>query len=182
MDIISRKVAINQELIKYFTGKECKNGHISERYTVSRVCVCFKLEYGRIPEVAQKGREQKAAYKLANGPHVKKTRLAWEKRNPGKMAQHTARRKALKLQATPIWANKDAIEIIYEESSNRSENTHVDHVLPLQGTIVCGLHVETNLQIILAHDNLTKHNSIDQDVESEYQLNLTAQCAKSHAL
>lgn len=64
-------------------------------------------------------------------------------------------RKALKLDRVPLWANLDKIKEIY---SKCPEGYHVDHIIPLQGTLVSGLHVENNLQYLTAKDNLEKHN------------------------
>ena len=68
---------------------------------------------------------------------------------------------------TPAWANMDKMNAIYKECKRISEETgilhHVDHIIPLNGRIVSGLHVETNLQIITAHENLSKHNSFTGD-------------------
>jgi len=55
----------------------------------------------------------------------------------------------------PLWADKDLISAFYR---NRPEGYHVDHIIPLRGDIVCGLHVETNLQYLPAHENLSKGN------------------------
>jgi len=70
--------------------------------------------------------------------------------------QHLTNLRVEKIRkATPIWANLDTIKEIYK---NRPEGYHVDHIIPLQGTKVCGLHVENNLQYLLAKDNLVKGN------------------------
>lgn len=59
-----------------------------------------------------------------------------------------------KLQ-TPKWANLEAIAEFYR---NRPEGYHVDHIVPLNGVDVSGLHVLENLQYLLAKDNLSKGN------------------------
>ena len=71
---------------------------------------------------------------------------------------HTYRTKLQKLdikQRTPSWANLNKIKEIY---SSCPDGFHVDHIVPLRGTNVCGLHVEYNLQHLYAEDNLIKGN------------------------
>lgn len=63
--------------------------------------------------------------------------------------------RASKLDRTPIWADLEKIKTIYK---NCPKGYHVDHIIPLQGDIVSGLHVESNLQYLLAKDNLEKSN------------------------
>lgn len=70
-------------------------------------------------------------------------------------AARTAKYRAKKLQATPQWANIEAIKEFYE---NCPEGHHVDHIIPLNGTNVCGLHVIENLQYLPAKENLKKSN------------------------
>jgi len=60
-------------------------------------------------------------------------------------------------QATPKWADLSKIKEIY---SKRPLGYHVDHIIPLKGENVCGLHVHYNLQYLKAIDNLKKGNSI----------------------
>lgn len=67
-----------------------------------------------------------------------------------------------KLEATPSWADLDKIRIVYQKSQWLSKLTglkyHVDHVVPLQGIGVCGLHVWDNLQILEDTINCSKRN------------------------
>jgi hypothetical protein len=69
--------------------------------------------------------------------------------------EYQARKKANKLQRTPAWANLDKIAEIY---ANCPEGYHVDHIIPLQGELVSGLHVENNLQYLSALENIQKSN------------------------
>lgn len=70
-------------------------------------------------------------------------------------------RSALKLkrikQSTPLWANLEKIKAIYLDRPN---GYHVDHIIPLKGLNVCGLHVENNLQYLTAKENKQKSNKL----------------------
>jgi hypothetical protein len=69
----------------------------------------------------------------------------------------------VKSRVTPKWANKFKIKELYGEAKRLSEITgevyHVDHIVPLRHKDVCGLHVENNLRVVPAKDNLQKSNS-----------------------
>ncbi len=63
-----------------------------------------------------------------------------------------------KFQQIPEWANMNAIKDIYK---NCPSGFHVDHIIPLKGKTVCGLHIETNLQYLPANENLAKGNKFE---------------------
>lgn len=121
--------------------------------------------YEQFPE---KRVESSKKYRNNNKKLIKR----WRGQNNGVINAYTAQRYARKLQATPAWVDLEKIKVIYEQSSITTEPTHVDHVIPLQGEIVCGLHVEYNLQIITPQENIKKSNKIDQEFESAKQLHL----------
>jgi hypothetical protein len=82
--------------------------------------------------------------------------------NLDKYAAKESFRRAMKMQRIPAWADKKDILKFYELARKKTQETniqyHVDHIIPLQGKNVCGLHVENNLQILSAQDNLIKGN------------------------
>jgi 5-methylcytosine-specific restriction endonuclease McrA len=106
--------------------------------------------------------------------HLERQRI-WCKNNPEKvklfkhaqpamMAQRTMRYYAAKIQAVPIWADFEKINDVYNRAKKMSLlndiELHVDHIVPLKGKNVCGLHVHYNLQIITADKNRRKANKL----------------------
>ena len=83
-------------------------------------------------------------------------------RHSQKINALTAYHRALRLKATPVWANRFFISEAYDLAKLRTKVTgirwHVDHIVPLKSAIVCGLHVEQNLQVIPAARNQSKGN------------------------
>lgn len=69
-----------------------------------------------------------------------------------------AKRRASKLNATPKWSQDYDIKEFYK---NRPDGYHVDHIIPLQSDIVCGLHIINNLQYLPASENLKKGNRLE---------------------
>lgn len=86
----------------------------------------------------------------------------WGQENADQVNARTAKRRATKLNATPAWADAFLMKEAYILASLRTKvrgfKWHVDHVVPLQSKIVCGLHVENNLRVIPAKDNRVKSN------------------------
>jgi hypothetical protein len=92
----------------------------------------------------------------------------WARNNSHKRSASQRRREILKFQATPLWGDEFVIEEIYHLSKLRSELTgvkwHVDHIVPINSEIVCGLHVESNLQVIPGILNISKGNRFWPDM------------------
>lgn len=87
---------------------------------------------------------------------------ARRKANLDKDAAKVAKRRAGKFQATPAWADQEGIKDFYFSAKTLTDlfhkPYHVDHIVPLQSKLVCGLHVPVNLQVLLGADNLSKRN------------------------
>ena len=85
--------------------------------------------------------------------------------DPAKTHAKSAARRAQKLQATPNWADLAAIDAIYRNAQKLSVQTgtkhDVDHIVPLKGKNVSGLHVHHNLRIVPAAINRRKFNKLD---------------------
>jgi len=103
------------------------------------------------------------AFKSKNRNKVKE----WFINNPSKVLEQSARKRATKLLRVPIWADKKEIKRIYEIACRKSNiegrKYHVDHIIPLRGKLVSGLHIPSNLQVILELENLAKSNKFIQE-------------------
>lgn len=89
----------------------------------------------------------------------RETRLAaqrrWRFRNREKMRAACAEYAAMKFRAVPPWADLEDIKRIYRRCP---EGLEVDHIVPLKGRNVCGLHVSNNLQYLTRAQNMSKAN------------------------
>lgn len=86
---------------------------------------------------------------------------AWKKANRGAVNADKMRRIASQRNATPAWADRGAIRKIYEQSAGLrllGFDVEVDHLVPLNSPLVCGLHVEANLRIVPTKVNQQKGN------------------------
>lgn len=82
---------------------------------------------------------------------------------------YASNRRASKRNASPLWADRKKIKDIYTQAkilSLSGISHHVDHIIPLQNKNVCGLHVENNLRIITASENIKKSNKFDGDINA----------------
>lgn len=102
-------------------------------------------------------------------PKIREKRLQsgknYYENNKSQALARYAKRRAAKLQRTPNWLSKQHIQdikILYERAYKikifTGEIWHVDHIIPLQGRDVSGLHVPWNLQLLPAKENLSKSN------------------------
>lgn len=121
---------------------------------------------------SQRGREknpERRKERLRANPEKREAELArarqYKKENAAKVNAIQARRKAVKRGATPAWANQFFIDEAYELARLRTEQKtggvgawQVDHIVPMKSRLVCGLHVEHNLRVIPAIENLRKKN------------------------
>lgn len=105
----------------------------------------------------------------------KEERAAYDKkRREENLEEHNASRalyRARKLSASPSWANQDNIKAFYKSAQRVSKCLgiphEVDHYYPLQGEFCCGLHIETNLQVIPATENRSKNNKMPEEFYNE---------------
>ena len=101
------------------------------------------------------------AWKIANAEKVRQHKRDFQEKNRAHRSFYQNCRRAAQLQATPVWADMEAIKGMYELCGvfrRVGLNLHVDHIVPLKGRYVNGLHVAENLQLLHATDNLRKKN------------------------
>ena len=126
-----------------------------KRYSRSALALWFKLGSARQVKV------NRGCSQVDCKPYAQKAKKNqdWRTSNRSEVNAHSAKRRAAKLQRTPLWADKEQIGMWYsvaEVLSRGGVSFHVDHVLPLQGKVVCGFHSHDNLQVLPWFENLRK--------------------------
>ncbi len=127
----------------------------------------------------EKIKDQKNKWVSKNKEHVQNYHKKWVDDNPVSRKEHSKtyrqkessksnslyhanKRRADKINATPKWTDLGKVKILYEKAKWLESLTglkyHVDHIIPLKGKNVCGLHIWENLQILEASLNCSKGN------------------------
>jgi len=148
----NRKEARNQGLKIYKAASACKRKHITFKYVISGGCVdCAKIK-GK--EATKRQAERNFQKRVETKRKKKFEHSEWLRQKGAYKRQERLR------QATPKWTDTEKIKEIYQ---NRPEGMHVDHIIPIAGENVSGLHVSWNLQYLDAEENIRKHNSFDEN-------------------
>jgi len=161
---------------KYMSKSPCKRGHIGLRITATGSCIdCIKInESARYYANPEKTKQKVKDKYYANSEKIKSKRKEsylknidlersvailksreWRKNNPAHRNALKAKYLADRNKRTPSWANLKKIVEFYKKCP---QGYHVDHVLPLRGKTVSGLHVLKNLQYLPAIENMRKNN------------------------
>jgi 5-methylcytosine-specific restriction endonuclease McrA len=173
----------------YFTGQPCKHGHIAPRKTKGACLDCLKAEwqkgnetraeYFRTYNKSDAGQKAKQEYyernrqtvieKAFSRPSEEKAaaKRRYKEANPDLYKELVSLRRRRFRQATPKWLSAEQkleIRLQYRlaiELSRATKQRHaVDHIIPIQGENVCGLHVPWNLRVITQEENLKKSNKL----------------------
>lgn len=173
----------------YFPGTTCPQGHVAKRSVSNRECrACVDAKRKRKPEQSRakdrrrngtpkriassrasyrRNIEKRRAYDAQRYPaeaEARKARaLVWARANPAKRRKLTAQARRWIKQATPSWLTseqKAAIHAIYMDAAAREGDWQVDHMVPIRGKDVCGLHVPWNLRVISGDENRKKGNRL----------------------
>lgn len=167
-----RAEALAAGLKQYQHHAPCVRCNGYTRYVSSRMCVScdrkrVKHNFRNVPKHREGRDRRNREYAAAHKPKLRKYMQEWQRSNRGKVSHYASKRRAALLERTPPWADLDAIAAFYEACP---EGYHVDHIIPLQGKCVSGLHVLNNLQYLTKARNHSKNNKYDPEVYPEQRL------------
>ena len=181
----TRKEAKETGATHYFTGEPCTRGHVALRKIKGSCVECIKEDWV-IDNERRKGKPKTEAAKAAGRRYYEKNReiviaraaarppeekrrnrAEYKDRNVDIVRADTSVRKRRHREATPTWLTKDErlkMRELYVQArkltSITGERYVVDHIIPLRGEGVCGLHVPWNLKVITQEENLRKSNKM----------------------
>jgi hypothetical protein len=135
--------------------RKLANNRKWQRANPEKVAANGKKWYG---ENCEKVKTSSKKWATANPEKIAIKGKRWRQANPGKVNAYAMKRRAAKLYRTPKWADLEAIQ---QFIINCPEGMTVDHIIPLQGKKVSGLHVLDNLQYLTISDNRKKNNKFD---------------------
>lgn len=177
MKLTCKKCCVEKPKTEFYKAKGTKTGFHSS----CKVCYKARVRAYKEAKADMIPKESRAYYeknkeaileknkKYAEArPEIgKKAKKSWKIRNAYRVTAMTAKRRAAKLKATPDWLTERHLTEISEFywlakdlKAVSGQTYHVDHIIPLQGKDVCGLHVPWNLQVLPDNINLSKSNKV----------------------
>jgi hypothetical protein len=136
---ICRNCGLEKDLSEFGKDKRLKLEH---KYFCKS---CMSTKYNNTRKI----------WKSKNKDKVKQQNRKYKNKHRKELSFRESLRQAFKIKATPKWANLNNIKEIYK---NCPKGYQVDHIIPLRGKDVSGLHVENNLQYLTASENSRKSN------------------------
>lgn len=128
-------------------------------------------EYFSREDVKERARIKTREWKRKNPERKKENDKRWRENNRPKARAFNSKRRAAEKNATPPWLTKEHLAQmtrVYEDAERLTVETgvlhHVDHIVPLRGKNVSGLHVPWNLRAIPAPENLSKGAKLIEDI------------------
>jgi len=181
----TRKEAVALGAKFYFTGEPCVRGHVALRKTKGSCLECVREDWA-VDNERRKNKPKTEAAVAAGRRYYEKNREAviarasarpaeekrrlqaeYKNRNVDVVRADTSVRKRRHREATPKWLTKGErlqMRDLYVQARKMTELTReryvVDHIVPLRGEEVCGLHVPWNLRVITQDENLKKSNKL----------------------
>ena len=167
----------------YFTGKPCSNGHICKRWVSGGCYECqlvlrrnnmAKARVERRDELNVRKRAEyhkskvrrapaRKRYAVANADKLRARARRYAKENPESFRERNATRRARTRNATPPWLTKEMraeIKAMHAEANALNAQFgvkfDVDHIVPLDGRHVSGLHVPWNMRVITQAENRSR--------------------------
>jgi len=162
--------------------KPCKKGHPFERHAngkgQTRCAECNRIasknQYLKLTEKQRNIRiknckkwnienvEYVKEYRRINSDKIKKSHIEHYLNNREKYIINNRLRRGLEIKATPKWSDPRLIKDIYIEA--KYHGLVVDHIVPLKGKTVCGLHWEGNMQLLPKMENQVKGNRLHENL------------------
>ncbi len=180
-------------LHRYYDGTACPKGHKGFRYTYSDICIaCTNHRKEVIKQKARRNEKMRVAKLVPISFYTKRDNLAavsdleeldsiskgeakertamlkraskkrYNKKYPEKRKAHRRARKLNMRQAMPSWETHANIALTYSLAAIAGDD--VDHIVPLNSPLVCGLHCTDNLQCLTPLENMRKGNRIWPDM------------------
>lgn len=147
----------------YQRNQESISAKAKDRYEANRAVV-IAASRAHVERNSERVAKRQAEYYVANREARRAYRKQHYEQNAERYMSAEASRRSL-MRRLPLWADPQRIEAVYASARDVTRSTgiahHVDHVIPLQGKFVCGLHVETNLRVVPASVNLAKKNRFE---------------------